>query len=74
MYNCYFCKRTVGPGEPMYRKVIKSRHRKYPYRRGVNKVTKMVRGSKKTFFRDDKGGEGWESAREVPCCYSCKQR
>jgi hypothetical protein len=56
--------------------VIEKRSRTYPFRKKANqgyavKNGSLVKVKKNSFRRDDRGGHGWEIAKEQKFCYNC---
>jgi hypothetical protein len=51
--------------------VVQSRAARYPWRREVNRVRRLVNGKHKVWFTDDPGGAGTEPVREITVCPRC---
>jgi len=64
MFRCEKCRRKAWPGEKPVRIVIMTREKTYPERwEGHGHNRHMI----------DKGGKGWEIAKEKLTCKSCAE-
>lgn len=63
MYRCELTGVVIPPNTRCHRIVIESRPMTYRERPEAN--AQRISGKKKPIFRDDPGGTGWETAREV---------
>jgi hypothetical protein len=75
MYKCQICGNTSQPRTPAYKITTETRSVSYPARSKVNACWKrvIVKGEPRSKFirTDDKGGIGFECAREVIACPDC---
>jgi hypothetical protein len=71
MYRCDQCGATVPPRNRARRVVVETRERIYPARLKANRVVSFVNGKRKVVLKDDPGGFGEETVREVVVCQTC---
>ena len=73
MFRCQKCQCIVPPRTPANRIVLKGRTKKYPFRSKANIVSGSLTKKKnsKKEFRDDPGGEGYETEKEAIVCPEC---
>ncbi len=74
MFQCQLCGAVVPPRTPCHRLVVRTRPVKYPCRREVNRVVRLVKGKRKERLTDDPGGSGQTIVREVLACPACAAR
>jgi hypothetical protein len=75
MYRCEICGVVSKPRQPAYRIPFETRRTFYPYRPKVNACYKRLKGGGTKFVHtDDRGGAGYETAREVTACGACAAR
>ena len=67
MIRCPRCKRITAPNEATEALVVETRTKVYPYRPKANVFWRFG----KQEFRDDFGGTGSETVREVRVCRPC---
>ena len=66
-FRCEDCHEVQPPGTRRYTVVVETREKVYPYRRAAN----LVKVNREVFTRDDRGGKGYETVREVRVCGRC---
>ena len=72
MYICNLCKKNSKPGEPSVPLVVETREKQYPFRPNVNRVkVRNKDGTAKVELRDDPGGVGIETVREIRAHARC---
>ena len=72
MYRCALCGKVAEPGKPCNLVVVEKRERDYPEREWMPRRSKDKKRYKKERHRfHDRGGEGWEIAKEVKACDEC---
>ena len=67
VYRCEQCGVIAAPRTPSHRAVIETREKSYVYRHEANTFVKEGKREK----RDDPGGIGRETVREVRLCTTC---
>lgn len=78
MYHCESCGRLQAAGTPSVRMPIQTRTVTYPHRKGVYPALPPKPGlplSRRRHGerRDDPGGQGRETVRELRCCPVCAE-
>ena len=72
MYVCQICGGMVPPRTPAIRVIVDRRPKQYPFRHHANVFHRPdSNGKVKEHTTDDRGGVGWEIAREVLSCAAC---
>ena len=75
MFRCQLCDEVVPPRTAAQRVVVRTRVRKYPFRREVNRLVRLSeKGKPKETFTDDPGGAGQEVVRELMVCLACASK
>ena len=67
MFRCELCDRVSRPGERQIKVVVERRPTEYPSRAKAQRS----RAGRRSSFRDDPGGAGYEIAKERIGCASC---
>jgi hypothetical protein len=74
VYVCGICNKAIGPNTPSFLIPTRIRKRKYPLRTGANKLKDPAKpGKRRVVYKNDPGGEGYETAREVRVCAACRK-
>lgn len=68
MYLCENCNKTIAPNTPSYLYPTVTRHKTYPKRIKVNRLTYV---DDRKMYPDDPGGIGHETVKEIRCCKHC---
>lgn len=71
MYRCAICQVVVSAGRPARYVVLESRSVTYPMRENAQRPKKRNDRRKTARWKRDRGGRGYEIAREVLACSSC---
>jgi len=72
VYICQICNKVAAPNTPSFLVPQKIRKRRYPFRPAANKLKDPRKpGKRKYEYRDDPGGTGYETVREIRFCPAC---